>query len=73
VGCRGLLRQRKAGGLVHASGIERMEAVRDVAEAREQMRTLLGEIKLVSTAEGHLEAELIGRYKGLIKLPIERS
>ena len=28
-------------------------------------RTLLGEIKLVRTPEGHLEAELVGRYAAI--------
>ena len=41
-----------------------------VAEARQQIRELVGEIKLVPTAEGYLEAELTGRYQGLVKLAV---
>jgi hypothetical protein len=58
---------------VPPNGIEqpsKVSAVRDVTEAREQIRTLLGEIKLVRTPEGHLEAELVGRYAGLVKLTV---
>jgi len=53
---------------VPPNGIEQPSKVgragRDVTEVREQIRTLLGEIKLVRTPEGHLEAELVGRYAG---------
>jgi hypothetical protein len=37
-------------------------------EAREKLRTLLGDIWLKPTREGHLEATLTGRYEGLVKL-----
>ena len=35
--------------------------------AREQVRTLVGDIWLKPTPEGHLEATLTGRYEGLVK------
>jgi site-specific DNA recombinase len=50
--------------------IERLGSVRSADEAREQIRTLLGEIKLIATADGYLEAELVGRYEGLVKLAV---
>ncbi len=40
------------------------------AQAREQIRGLIGEIKLVSTTEGYLEAELVGNHAGLVKLAV---
>jgi site-specific DNA recombinase len=43
-----------------------------VAEARAQIRELVGEIRLVPTADGYLEAELAGHYEGLLKLVIGR-
>lgn len=36
-----------------------------VAQAREQIRKLVGEIRLVPMAEGHLEAVLTRRYEGV--------
>jgi hypothetical protein len=44
-----------------------------VALAREQLRTLVGEIRLDRTAGGALEAELIGCYEGLFKLTVGGS
>lgn len=41
-----------------------------VAEARQQIKELVGEIKLVPTAEGYLEAQLTGSYSGLVKLAV---
>ena len=41
-----------------------------VAQAREQIRELVGEIRLVPMADGYLEAVLTGRYEGLLKLPV---
>ena len=43
---------------------------RHVAQAREQVRELVGEIRLVPNAGGYLEAEMTGRYAGLAKLAI---
>jgi DNA invertase Pin-like site-specific DNA recombinase len=44
-------------------------AMADVAHAREQIRALTGgEIKLVPTPDGHLEAELTGDYGGVLRL-----
>jgi hypothetical protein len=37
-------------------------------QAREQVRTLVGDIWLKPTKEGYLEATLSGRYEGLVKL-----
>jgi site-specific DNA recombinase len=37
-------------------------------QAREKIRTLVGEIWLAPTKEGHLEATLTGLYEGLLKL-----
>ena len=37
-------------------------------QAREQVRTLVGEIWLTPTPEGYLVATLNGRYAGLVKL-----
>ena len=41
-----------------------------LAPMREQIRELVGEIKLLPTAEGYLETELVGRYDGLFKLAV---
>ena len=43
---------------------------RHVAQAREQVRELVGEIRLVPTTGGYLEAEMTGRYAGLVKLAV---
>jgi hypothetical protein len=40
------------------------------AQAREQIRKLVGEIRIVPMAEGHLEAVLTRRYEGLLKLAV---
>jgi hypothetical protein len=45
-------------------------SVRNVAQAREQIRTLVGQIRLAPTADGYLEAVLTGRYEGLLKLAV---
>ena len=37
---------------------------------RQQIKSLVGEIKLIPTAEGYLEAELAGNYMGLAKLAV---
>ena len=37
-------------------------------QAREQVRTLVGDIRLTPTKAGYLEATLTGRYEGLVKL-----
>ncbi len=51
--------------------VENLGSLRDMDQAREQLRTLLGgEIKLVPTGDGHLEAELVGHYGGLVKLAV---
>ncbi|TKB74286.1 MAG: recombinase family protein [Nitrospira sp.] len=41
-----------------------------VAQAREQIRELVGEIRLVPTADGYLDAVLTGRYEGVLKLAV---
>ena len=41
-----------------------------MAQAREQIRELVGEIRLAPTADGYLEAVLTGRYEGLLKLAV---
>ena len=41
-----------------------------MAQAREQIRELVGEIRLAQTADGYLEAVLTGRYEGLLKLAV---
>ncbi len=41
-----------------------------VAQAREQLRELIGEIRLVPTANGYLEAVLNGRFEGVLKLAV---
>ena len=41
-----------------------------VAQAREQLRELIGEIRLVPTADGYLEAVLNGRFEGVLKLAV---
>jgi hypothetical protein len=43
---------------------------RHVAQAREQVRELVGEIRLVPTPEGYLEAVMTGTYAGLVKLAV---
>lgn len=43
---------------------------RQVDPLREQLRHLVGEITLRPQAEGHLEAEMVGRYEGLLKLAV---
>ncbi len=43
---------------------------RNVDEARQQIKDLVGEIKLVPTTGGYLEAEMAGRYAGLLKLAV---
>jgi site-specific DNA recombinase len=48
--------------------VERLGNISNATEAREQIRTLLGEIKLMKTPDGRLEAELTGRYDGLVQL-----
>jgi site-specific DNA recombinase len=61
---------------------ERYEAVvnnlahvpqRHIGPMREQIRSLVGEITLRPRAEGYLEAEMIGRYEGLLKLAVGGS
>lgn len=57
-------------GIPWGSGDRRLSE-RHVAEARQQIRDLVGgEIKLVRTTEGYLEAEIAGNYAGLIKLAV---
>jgi len=54
--------------------VENLETVahRDMARARTQIKHLVGgEIKLIPTGEGYLEAELAGDYAGLVKLANE--
>ena len=41
-----------------------------VAQAREQIRELVGEIRLVPMADGYLEAVLTGRLEGVLKLAV---
>ncbi|MGH7182780.1 MAG: hypothetical protein ACREJN_12485, partial [Nitrospiraceae bacterium] len=41
---------------------------RHMTQAREQIRELVGEIRLVPTKDGSLEAVLTGRYAGVLKL-----
>ena len=41
-----------------------------IAQAREQIRELVGEIRLIPTKDGYLEAELTGRYEGVLKLAV---
>nr|MBA2253440.1 hypothetical protein [Nitrospirales bacterium] len=44
---------------------------RYVAEARQELKALVGgEIRLMPTAEGYLEAHLVGHYAGLVKLAV---
>ena len=38
-----------------------------MAQAREQIRELVGEIRLAPTADGYLKAVLTARYEGLLK------
>lgn len=40
------------------------------AQAREQIRELVGEIRLVPTADGYLEAVLTWCYEGVLKLAV---
>lgn len=48
-------------------GIGELSA-KHLPQAREQVRTLLGDIWLNPSPEGHLEATLTGRYEGLVML-----
>lgn len=43
-------------------------STKHLPQAREQVRALVGDIRLRPTPEGHLEATLTGRYEGLVKL-----
>lgn len=44
---------------------------RYVAEARQELSALVGgAIRLMPTAEGYLEAHLVGHYAGLVKLAV---
>jgi site-specific DNA recombinase len=43
-------------------------SAKHLPQAREQVRTLVGEIRLTPTKAGYLEATLTGRYAGLLKL-----
>ncbi len=56
----------------YREAIEQLETFaleEDMSEAREIIRPLLGdEVKLVPTADGHLDAELATPYSGLLKL-----
>ena len=45
-------------------------SLKHVAQAREQIRTLVGPIRLAPMADGYLEAILTGRYAGLLKLVV---
>lgn len=45
-----------------------MLSAKHLPQAREQIRTLVGEIWLTPTPEGHLTATLTGLYDGLVKL-----
>ena len=45
-------------------------SVKHVAQAREQLRTLVGSIRLAPRTDGYLEAALTGRYEGLLKLVV---
>ena len=45
-------------------------SVKHIAQAREQLRTLVGTIRLAPTADGYLEAALAARYAGLVKLVV---
>ena len=58
---------------------ERYEAVvnrlsqvpqRHIGQMREQLRGLVGDIRLRPMAEGYLEAEMHGLYEGLLKLAV---
>ncbi len=44
-----------------------------IAKARAQIRELVGEIRLIPSSDGYLEAELAGHYEGLLKLVIGRK
>ena len=44
-----------------------------VAKAREQIRELVGEIRLAPTKDGYLEAVLTGRFEGVLKLAVGTS
>ena len=46
---------------------------RNVAQAREYVKELVGEIRLVPTADRYLVAEMTGRYAGLTKLAVGQS
>ncbi len=43
---------------------------RHIEPMREQIKSLVGEITLRPKAEGYLEAEMVGRYDGLLKLAV---
>jgi site-specific DNA recombinase len=43
-------------------------STKHISQAREQIRTLVGEIWLTPTPEGYLTATLTGRYEGLVQL-----
>lgn len=43
---------------------------RGLGPMREQIRELVGEIRLVPTANGTLDAHLVGRYEGLLNLAV---
>ena len=43
-------------------------STKHLPQAREQIRTLVGDIWLKPSQEGHLEATLTGRYEGLVRL-----
>ena len=45
-------------------------STKHVAQAREQLRELVGEIRLVPKADGYLEAVLNGRFEGVLKLAV---
>ena len=41
-----------------------------MAQSREQIRELVGEIRLVPTGDDSLDAVLTGRYEGVLKLAV---
>ena len=43
-------------------------SAKHLPQAREQVRALVGEIRLAPTKAGYLEATLTGHYEGLVKL-----
>lgn len=48
--------------------VEGIGSLKNISQAREQLRVLVGEIWLKPTEEGYLTATLTGRYDGLVKL-----